>query len=72
MNPRLTIATAARVLTQLRGDRRTIVLVLDNSLSMNYKAGDETRLETVPLCTACAAAIGMTALARWEIEEEEG
>jgi ABC-2 type transport system permease protein len=28
VNPRLTIATAARVLTQLRGDRRTIVLVL--------------------------------------------
>ncbi|HEX4447561.1 MAG TPA: hypothetical protein VH044_12520 [Polyangiaceae bacterium] len=37
-----------------------------------WARGDETRLETVPLCTACAATIGMTALARWEIEEEEG
>ncbi len=34
--------------------------------------GDETRLESVPLCVSCASAIGMTALARWEIEEEEG
>jgi hypothetical protein len=34
--------------------------------------GDEQRLEKVPLCSSCAAAIGMTALARWEIEEEEG
>ena len=34
--------------------------------------GDETRLESVPLCASCASAIGMTALARWEIEEEEG
>jgi hypothetical protein len=37
-----------------------------------WARGEETRLESVPLCTACAAAIGMTALARWEIEEEEG
>jgi hypothetical protein len=34
--------------------------------------GDEVRLEDVPLCASCASAIGMTALARWEIEEEEG
>jgi hypothetical protein len=34
--------------------------------------GDESRFEKVPLCPSCAAAIGMTALARWEIEEEEG
>jgi hypothetical protein len=34
--------------------------------------GGEARLESVPLCAACASAIGMTALARWEIEEEEG
>ncbi|MDP9148859.1 MAG: hypothetical protein M3O36_02805 [Myxococcota bacterium] len=33
--------------------------------------GDEVRLETVPLCSSCAAAIGVTALTRWEIEEEE-
>jgi hypothetical protein len=36
-----------------------------------WARGEETRLETVPLCTSCASAIGMTALARWEIEEEE-
>lgn len=34
--------------------------------------GDERRIETVPLCPRCAAAIGMTALLRWEEEEEEG
>jgi hypothetical protein len=34
--------------------------------------GGEPTLEHVPLCTSCASAIGMTALARWEIEEEEG
>jgi hypothetical protein len=34
--------------------------------------GDSVRFETVPLCASCASAIGMTALARWEIEEEEG
>jgi len=37
-----------------------------------WARGDETRLESVPLCPACASAIGVTALARWEIEEEEG
>jgi hypothetical protein len=34
--------------------------------------GGETTLEYVPLCASCASAIGVTALARWEIEEEEG
>jgi hypothetical protein len=34
--------------------------------------GEETQLESAPLCASCASAIGMTALARWEIEEEEG
>jgi hypothetical protein len=34
--------------------------------------GGETMLEHVPLCASCASAIGVTALARWEIEEEEG
>jgi hypothetical protein len=34
--------------------------------------GAHGELESVPLCTSCASAIGMTALARWEIEEEEG
>jgi hypothetical protein len=37
-----------------------------------WSRGDETRIENVPLCASCASAIGMTALARWEIEEEEG
>jgi hypothetical protein len=37
-----------------------------------WTRGDETRVENVPLCASCASAIGMTALARWEIEEEEG
>jgi hypothetical protein len=34
--------------------------------------GSEVHLEDAPLCASCASAIGMTALARWEIEEEEG
>jgi hypothetical protein len=37
-----------------------------------WTRGDEVRFETAPLCSSCASAIGMTALARWEIEEEEG
>jgi predicted RNA-binding Zn-ribbon protein involved in translation (DUF1610 family) len=37
-----------------------------------WKRGDDVRFEKVPLCASCASAIGMTALARWEIEEEEG
>ncbi len=37
-----------------------------------WARGEETRIESVPLCASCASAIGMTALARWEIEEEEG
>jgi hypothetical protein len=38
----------------------------------HWVRGDEARFEKAPLCPSCAAAIGMTALARWEIEEEEG
>jgi hypothetical protein len=34
--------------------------------------GGRVSIERVPLCASCASAIGMTALARWEIEEEEG
>lgn len=30
------------------------------------------REEKRPLCPSCAAAIGMTALSRWAIEEDEG
>ncbi len=37
-----------------------------------WARGNEVRYEKAPLCPSCAAAIGMTALARWEIEEEEG
>ncbi|HLK38412.1 MAG TPA: hypothetical protein VKU41_16730, partial [Polyangiaceae bacterium] len=37
-----------------------------------WARGDDVRVESAPLCSRCASAIGMTALARWEIEEEEG
>ena len=37
-----------------------------------WTRGEEVRFEKVPLCASCASAIGMTALGRWEIEEEEG
>ncbi len=37
-----------------------------------WTRGDEIRVERAPLCSGCASAIGVTALARWEIEEEEG
>jgi hypothetical protein len=37
-----------------------------------WTRGDERRYEPAPLCARCAAAIGMSALSRWEIEEEEG
>lgn len=32
----------------------------------------EVRRETVPLCSRCGTAVGVTALTRWAIEEEEG
>ncbi len=37
-----------------------------------WTRGEERRYQEPPLCPGCAAAIGMTALQRWEIEEEEG
>jgi hypothetical protein len=37
-----------------------------------WTRGSEVRYEKAPLCASCAAAIGVSALARWEIEEEEG
>lgn len=37
-----------------------------------WARGDERRYQEPPLCPRCAAAIGMSALQRWEIEEEEG
>jgi hypothetical protein len=37
------------------------------------RGGDgATTRDEPPLCASCAAALGLTALARWEIEEEEG
>jgi hypothetical protein len=37
-----------------------------------WTRGEQVRFEKAPLCGDCASAIGVTALARWEIEEEEG
>jgi hypothetical protein len=37
-----------------------------------WSRGDERRYQEPPLCAACATAIGVSALQRWEIEEEEG
>jgi hypothetical protein len=37
-----------------------------------WSRGDERRYEEPHLCPACASAIGVTALSRWEIEEDEG
>jgi hypothetical protein len=37
-----------------------------------WARGDERRYQEPPLCPACASAIGVSALQRWEIEEEEG
>jgi hypothetical protein len=34
--------------------------------------GDEVRYEDAPLCSTCATAIGINALIRAEIEEDEG
>ncbi len=34
--------------------------------------GDRVIYDEPPLCPSCALAIGVTALARWDIEEEEG
>ncbi|MBV9949017.1 MAG: hypothetical protein JOZ69_19365 [Myxococcales bacterium] len=38
---------------------------------LRSRGGDVER-EKAPLCASCASAIGVAALARWEIEEEEG
>jgi hypothetical protein len=37
-----------------------------------WTRGDEVRYEEPPLCMGCATAIGITALAIWSVEEEEG
>ena len=39
---------------------------------MLWARGDERRVEEPPLCASCAAAIGLSALRQWDIEEEEG
>jgi hypothetical protein len=37
-----------------------------------WTRGDETRYEEPPLCARCANAIGLAALAQWELEEDDG
>lgn len=37
-----------------------------------WARGEERRYQEPPLCPSCAAAISLSALQRWEIEEEEG
>jgi hypothetical protein len=37
-----------------------------------WTRGEERRYEEPELCPSCAAAIGVSALQRWEIEEDEG
>jgi hypothetical protein len=37
-----------------------------------WTRGDEARYEEPPLCAACANAIGLAALAQWELEEDDG
>jgi hypothetical protein len=37
-----------------------------------WSRGDVVRVDPAPLGPSCAAAIGLTVLARWESEEEEG
>jgi hypothetical protein len=37
-----------------------------------WTRGDERRFEEPALCTRCSVAIGVTALAAWNVEEEDG
>ncbi len=37
-----------------------------------WARGEAVRYEEPPLCPACGAALALSALGRWEIEEEEG
>ncbi len=37
-----------------------------------WARGDVIHTEEPPLCEACATAIGLTALRRWQLEDEEG
>jgi hypothetical protein len=45
---------------------------LPGSAVYMWTRGDSVRFDKAPLCASCAAAIGVAALSRWEIEEEEG
>jgi hypothetical protein len=56
----------------LPSDRDPADYAIPGSATYLWTRGHEVRFETAPLCASCASAIGMTALARWEIEEEEG
>ena len=44
---------------------------LDGEGLLMWARGDERRWETPPLCSFCATAIGVAALSRWEIEDDE-
>lgn len=37
-----------------------------------WSRGEERRCQEPPLCPTCATAVGVSALQRWEIEEDEG
>lgn len=37
-----------------------------------WTRGEEVRYEEPPLCVRCANAIGLAALAQWELEEDDG
>lgn len=37
-----------------------------------WTRGGELRFEEPPLCASCGTAIGLMALAQWDVEEEEG
>lgn len=37
-----------------------------------FVRGDDTVREEPPLCERCAHAIGITAIHRWEMEEDDG
>jgi len=37
-----------------------------------WSRGEERRYQEPPLCPSCASAIGVSALQRWETEEDEG
>jgi hypothetical protein len=45
---------------------------LPGSTVYMWTRGESVRFEKAPLCASCATAIGVAAMSRWEIEEEEG